>query len=117
MFGTTLGPLLMRDAERSARLLTSRTASNGYKPAAASGNALPHFCGGQVVSGSNPVSPAHVIPTQHYCGSFLKEWAGQDPRLCCFVRSASFLVLAERVEVGVGVKARAQPDRVAAVGP
>ena len=29
----------------------------------------------------------------------------------------SFLVLAGRVEVGVGVKARAQPDRVAAVGP
>lgn len=33
------------------------------------------------------------------------------------VRSASFLVLAGRVEVGVVVKARAQPDRVAAVGP
>ena len=33
------------------------------------------------------------------------------------VRSASFLVLAGRVEVGVGVKARAEPDRVAAVGP
>ena len=66
MFGTTLGPLLMRDGERSARLLTSRTASNGYKPAAASGNALPHFCGGQVVAGSNPVSPTHVSPTQHY---------------------------------------------------
>ena len=43
MFGTTLGPHLMRDGERSARLLTSRTASNGYKPAATSGNALPHF--------------------------------------------------------------------------
>ena len=28
----------------------------------------------------------------------------------------SFLVLAGRVEVGVGVKARAEPDRVAAVG-
>ena len=28
-----------------------------------------------------------------------------------------FLVLAGRVEVGVGVKARAQPDRVAAAGP
>jgi len=28
---------------------------------------------------------------------------------------ASFLVLAGRVEVGVGVKARAEPDRVAAV--
>ena len=46
MFGTTtLGPHLMRDGERSARLLTSRTASNGYKPAATSGNALPHFSG------------------------------------------------------------------------
>jgi hypothetical protein len=33
------------------------------------------------------------------------------------VRSASFLVLAGRVEVGVGVKARAEPDRVAAAGP
>src|ERR1700758_3627309 len=33
------------------------------------------------------------------------------------VGSASFLVLAGRVEVGVGVKARAQLDRVAAVGP
>ena len=33
------------------------------------------------------------------------------------VRFASFLVLAGRVEVGVGVKARAEPDRVAAVGP
>jgi hypothetical protein len=29
----------------------------------------------------------------------------------------SVLVLAGRVEVGVGVKARAGPDRVAAVGP
>jgi hypothetical protein len=33
------------------------------------------------------------------------------------VGSASFLVLAGRVEVGVGVEARAEPDRVAAVGP
>jgi len=33
------------------------------------------------------------------------------------VRSASFLVLAGRVEAGVGVKTRAEPDRVAAVGP
>ena len=46
---------------------------------------------------------------------------GEGPvktNLCVvLVRSASFLVLAGRVEVGVGVKARAEPDRVAAVGP
>src|SRR6476620_2526863 len=40
----------MCDGERSARLLTSRTASNGYKPAATSGKALPHFSGGQVAA-------------------------------------------------------------------
>jgi hypothetical protein len=40
---TTLGPYLMRDGERAARLLTSRPASNGYKPAATSGIVLPHF--------------------------------------------------------------------------
>jgi hypothetical protein len=34
-----------------------------------------------------------------------------------FACSASFLVMVGRVEVGVGVKARAEPDRVAAVGP
>jgi hypothetical protein len=34
-----------------------------------------------------------------------------------FVRSATFLVLVGRIEAGVGVKARAEPDRVAAVGP
>jgi hypothetical protein len=34
-----------------------------------------------------------------------------------FVRSAIFLVLVGRIEAGVGVKARAEPDRVAAVGP
>jgi len=33
------------------------------------------------------------------------------------VHFVSFLVLAGRVEVGVGVKARAEPDRVAAAGP
>jgi hypothetical protein len=33
------------------------------------------------------------------------------------LRFESFLVLAGRVEGGVGVKARAQPDRVAAIGP
>ena len=33
------------------------------------------------------------------------------------VHFVSFLVLAGRVEVGVGVKARAKPDRVAAAGP
>ena len=46
---------------------------------------------------------------------------GEGPvktNLCVvLVRSASFLVLAGRVEVGVGVKARVEPDRVAAVGP
>ena len=61
MFGTTLGRHLMRDGERSARLLTSRTASNGYKPAATSGNALPHFSGGQVVAGSNCDESGHVM--------------------------------------------------------
>ena len=35
----------------------------------------------------------------------------------CFCLFWSFLVLVGRVEVGVGVKARAEPDRVAAVGP
>jgi hypothetical protein len=35
--------------------------------------------------------------------------------LVVLVHFASFLVLVERVEVGVGVKARAEPDRVAAV--
>lgn len=35
----------------------------------------------------------------------------------CFCLFCSFLVQVGRVEVGVGVKVRAEPDRVAAVGP
>ncbi len=46
---------------------------------------------------------------------------GEGPvktNLCVvLVGFASFRVLAGRVEVGVGVKALAEPDRVAAVGP
>lgn len=49
----------------------------------------------------------------------IPEGAGPVKTNLCvvLVGSAGFLVLAGRVEVGVGVKARAEPDRVAAVGP
>jgi hypothetical protein len=58
------------------------------------------------------------LAPQRYRRSFLKERGPVKTNLCVvLVRSASFLVLAGRVEVGVGVKAWAEPDRVAAVGP
>jgi len=49
----------------------------------------------------------------------IPEGAGPVKTHGCVVLAhfASFLVLAGRVEVGVGVKARAEPDRVAAAGP
>ena len=49
----------------------------------------------------------------------IPEGAGPVKTNLCgvLVCSASFLVLAGRVEVGVGVKAWAEPDRVAAGGP
>ena len=49
----------------------------------------------------------------------IPEGAGPVKTNFCVVLvcSASFVVLAGRVEAGVGVKARAEPDRVAAVGP
>ena len=50
--------------------------------------------------------------------SFLKERGPVKTNDCVvLVGSASFLVLAGRVELGVEVKARAEPDRVAAAGP
>ena len=50
------------------------------------------------------VIPEGAGPVKTYgCGCFWLFWG--------------FLVLAGRVAVGVGVKARAQPDRGAAVGP
>jgi len=49
----------------------------------------------------------------------IPEGAGPVKAHLCgvLVGSASFLVLAGHAEVGVGVKARAEPDRVAAGGP
>jgi hypothetical protein len=66
------------------------------------------------VASSNPVPATSVSPTQ-----VIPEGAGPVKTNGCvvLVGSVSFLVLAGRVEVGVGVKARAEPDRVAAVGP
>jgi hypothetical protein len=57
---------------------------------------------------SFPVVFVQVIP----------EGAGPVKTNLCvvLVRCAGFLVLVGRVEVGVGVKARAEPDRVAAAG-
>jgi hypothetical protein len=74
-------------------------------------------CHGVVTSGAK-----HGGTEGDTFGRFLQvipEGAGPVKTNLCvvLVRSASFLVLAERVEVGVGVKARAEPDRVAAVGP
>ena len=58
-------------------------------------------------------------PVQSIFTQVIPEGEGPVKTNLCvvLVRSASFLVLAGRVEVGVGVKARAEPDRVAAVGP
>ena len=58
-FGTILGPHVMRDGERSARLCSMR-ARVGRLPSATWENGLPLFTGGQVVAGSNSVSPTRV---------------------------------------------------------
>jgi hypothetical protein len=54
---------------------------------------------------------SQVIPEGE--GPVIPEGEGPVKANGCvvLVRSASFLVLAGRVEVGVGVKARAEPDR------
>ena len=57
-----------------------------------------------IPEGVGPVIPEGVGP--------VKTTAG-----VCFCVCWSFLVLVGRVDVGVGVKARAEPDRVAAGGP
>jgi hypothetical protein len=58
-------------------------------------------------------------PCQGVLSQVIPEGGGPVKTNLCvvLVRSASFLVLAGRVEAGVGVKTRAEPDRVAAVGP
>jgi hypothetical protein len=61
--GTMWGPHALRDCERSARLCTSRTAGNRPHTRGGHGNVLPRFTGGQVVAGSNPVSPTQVRGT------------------------------------------------------
>jgi L-fuconolactonase len=55
--GTILGPHVMRDVARPARLRTSCTAHPRPNHATTSENVPPLFTGGQVVAGSNPVSP------------------------------------------------------------
>jgi hypothetical protein len=65
-----------------------------------SGNTFPQV----IPEGVGPVIPEGVGPVKtNGCVCFCLFW--------------SSLVLVGRVELGVGVKARAEPDRVAALGP
>jgi hypothetical protein len=66
--GTVLGPHVMRDGERPARVGTPCCAKNCRWTPPTSVNALPPFPGGQVVAGSNPVSPTKVCAGQGYFG-------------------------------------------------
>jgi hypothetical protein len=78
--GTMWGPHALRDCERSARLCTSRTAGNRPHTRGGHGNVLPRFTGGQVVTGTNPVSPTQVRGTFRRCGRcpFSVPYANQD---------------------------------------
>jgi hypothetical protein len=55
--GTAWGPHVMRDGERTARLCMPCRAKNRRLTPPTRENALPQFTGGQVVAGSNPLSP------------------------------------------------------------
>jgi hypothetical protein len=60
-FGTALGPHIMRDGERTARPCTLCTRTNRPPTVCDLGKWVTAiYWGGQVVAGSNPVSPTQV---------------------------------------------------------
>jgi hypothetical protein len=60
-FGTTLGPHVMHDGERPALLCTSCRAKSRRLTPVTRENAFTAIFWGQVVAGSNPVSPTSVM--------------------------------------------------------